>query len=29
MGVHYLSDVLGGLLFGLLLALGWARALGF
>ncbi len=29
MGVHYLSDVLGGLLFGLLLALGWSSALGF
>nr|BAL58294.1 hypothetical conserved protein [uncultured Chloroflexota bacterium] len=28
MGVHYLSDVLGGLLFGLLLALGWVNGLG-
>ncbi|MEJ5241821.1 MAG: phosphatase PAP2 family protein [Anaerolineales bacterium] len=28
MGVHYLSDILGGLLFGLLLALGWVNALG-
>ncbi len=28
MGVHYLSDILGGLLFGLLLALAWVNALG-
>lgn len=28
MGVHYLSDVLGGLLFGLLLALGWIHGVG-